>query len=145
MATRTVRLDAPAYVYDLREKKAYGKVPAFTVALGAAQAKFIAVLPYDVGDVSVAVGDVAAGEMAKVTVKVGLPSDAKDCHPVLVEVFTPDGKRSRLYSGVCDAKGGSGEYSFRTALNDPAGSWRIVATDYVTGKTAVATLSVRSK
>ena len=145
LAARTVRLDAPAYVYDLREKKAYGKVPAFTVALGAAQAKFIAALPYDVGDVSVAVGDVAAGEMAKVTVKVGLPSDAKDCHPVLVEVFTPDGKRSRLYSGVCDAKGGSGEYSFRTALNDPAGSWRIVATDYVTGKTAVATLSVRSK
>ena len=142
---RNVVLDEPAYVYDLRTKKAYGKVSEFKVALEAAQAKFIAALPYDVGDVSVAAGDVAAGEMAKVTVKVGLPPDAKACHPVLVEVFTPDGKRSRLYSGVCDAKGGAGEYSFRTALNDSAGSWRIVATDYVTGKTVVASLSVRSK
>ena len=35
-----------------------------------------------------------------------------------------------------DAKGGAGAYAFRTALNDPKGTWRLVATDYITGKTA---------
>jgi hypothetical protein len=57
---------------------------------------------------------------------------------VVVDVYSPDGKRSRLYSGVCDAKGGRGEYEFRTALNDQKGTWRVVATDYITGESACA-------
>ena len=32
----------------------------------------------------------------------------------------------------------AGEHPFRTALNDPVGTWRVVATDYITGKTASA-------
>ena len=136
VAKRTIRLEKPAYVYDLRAKKALGKVSEFTVALAAAQAKFFAALPYEVGDVSVSAGNAAAGAEVKVAVKVALPTDAKACHPVLVEVYDPAGRKSRLYSGVCDAKGGAGAYAFRTALNDPKGTWRLVATDYITGKTA---------
>lgn len=143
VARRTIRLERPAYVYDLRVKKAFGKVSEFTVSLAAAQAKFFAALPYEVGDVSVAAGSVRRGAEARVAVKVGVPAAAKDCHPVLVEVYDPNGTKSRLYSGVCDAKGGAGEHSFRTALNDPAGIWRVVATDYVTGKTASASLEVK--
>ena len=144
-AVRTVKLDVPAYVYDLRAKKACGKVSEFAVSLEAAQAKFFAALPYEVGNVSVAVDNITLGTMAKVSVNVVLPHGARACHPVSVEVFRPDGKRSRLYSGVCDAKGGLGEYSFRTALNDPVGCWRIVATDYVTGRMAVASMMVEKK
>ena len=44
--------------------------------------------------------------------------------------------------GICDAKGGRGEHTFRTALNDPKGTWRVVATDYVTGQTAVASFAI---
>ena len=75
-------------------------------------------------------------------VRVRVPTTAKACHPVLVEVYDPAGRKSRLYSGVCDAKGGAGTYAFRTALNDPAGTWRVVATDYVTGKSSAASAVV---
>ena len=141
MAKRTIRLEKPAYVYDLRAKKALGNVSEFTVALAAAQAKFFAALPYEVGDVAVTAQGATAGAEVKVAVSVALPAGAKACHPVLVEVYDPAGKKSRLYSGVCDAKGGTGTYAFRTALNDPTGTWRVVATDYITGKTASASFA----
>ena len=60
------------------------------------------------GAIAVAAQDVRPGAEVKVAVKVALPTDAKACHPVLVEVYDPAGKKSRLYSGVCDAKGGAG-------------------------------------
>ena len=76
--------------------------------------------------------------MVEVQVQAGVPGLSKACHPVIVDVYSPDGKRSRLYSGVCDAKGGRGEYAFRMALNDPKGTWRVAATDYITGETVYA-------
>ena len=78
----------------------------------------------------------------KVAVEAGVPGISKACHPVIVDVYAPDGTRNRLYSGICDAKGGRGEHTFRTALNDPKGTWRVVATDYVTGQTAVSSFAI---
>lgn len=142
-AKRTIRLDTQSVVYDLRAKKRLGKMSSFDVSLEAGQAKFFAALPYEVGGVSVAAPDVSAGAVVTVTVNVELPASARACHPVQVEVYDPNGVRSRLYSGVCDAKGGHDAYTFRTALNDPAGTWRVVATDYVTGRKATGAFSLK--
>ena len=135
-AVRKIRMDSPAYVYDLRTKNSLGRISDFSVSMESAEAKFFAALPYETGDISLSVCD--EGMEVSISVKVGVPASAKDCHPVLLEVYDPVGMRSRLYSGVCDAMGGVGKYSFRMALNDTPGKWRIVATDYITGKKATA-------
>lgn len=145
LAKRTIRLESPAYVYDLRAKKALGKVDEFSVSLASGQAKFFAALPYEVGGVSMDVRNAMPDEEVNVFVKVGVPAGSKACHPVMVEVYEPSGRKSRLYSGVCDAKGGAGTHAFRLALNDPQGTWRIVSTDYITGKTASVPFSVGAR
>ena len=139
LASRTVALEKPAYVYDLRKKRSLGKVASFDVKLAAAEAAFFAALPYEIGPVSVQAAEtVCVGDVVRIAVRVGLPSGAKACHPVRVDVIDPKGNRSFLYSGVADAAGGKGEWSFRTALDDAAGKWRIVVTDFITGRTASA-------
>ncbi len=143
VAERKIDLAGAAYVYDLRKKKALGKVNSFTVALKAGEVAFFAALPYEVGPVKASVSAAALGKTVKVSVQAGVPGLSKACHPVIVDIYSPDGKRSRLYSGVCDAKGGNGEYVFRTALNDPKGIWRVAATDYVTGETACASFTLK--
>ena len=144
VAERKIDLAGEAYVYDLRKKKCLGRVKSFTVALRAGEVAFYAALPYEVGKVKVEVSNYQLStqnsKLPTVTVQVqaGVPGLSKACHPVIVDVYSPDGKRSRLYSGVCDAKGGKGEYAFRMALNDPKGTWRVAATDYITGETVYA-------
>jgi len=142
-ATRTISLDRPAHVYDLRAKRYLGETASFEATLESAQAKFFAALPYEVGPVAAQAQGAEAGGAVAVAVQVGLPAGAKACHPVMVEVYDPAGKRSRLYSGVCDAKGGRGTYSFRTALNDPKGVWRVVATDYITGRKSPSSFELK--
>ena len=132
-AERTVRLGAPSFVYDLRTKESLGKVTTFKVSLLSAEAKLFAALPYEVGPIKASVAAGRPGEEVKVTAFAGIPKWAKACHPVAVDVYSPDGKRSRLYSGVCDAKGGRGVHVFRTALNDARGTWRVIATDCISG------------
>ena len=143
VAERKIDLAGAAYVYNLRKKKALGKVNSFTVALKAGEVAFFAALPYEVGPVKASVSAAALGKTVKVSVQAGVPELSKACHPVIVDIYSPDGKRSRIYSGVCDAKGGNGEYVFRTALNDPKGIWRVAATDYVTGETACASFTLK--
>jgi hypothetical protein len=142
VAHREIRLGSPAFVYDLRGKKCLGKVDRFTVSLRAAEVAFFAGLPYEVGPVKVSISAAVPGGDVKVAVQAGVPGLSKACHPVIVDVYAPDGTRNRLYSGICDAKGGRGEHTFRTALNDPKGTWRVVATDYVTGQTAVSSFAI---
>ena len=142
VATRVIILKEPAFVYDLRGKRALGRVTSFQVPLAAGQAKFFAALPYEVGRLSVEARGAVRGGDVSVSVRVQVPTGAKACHPVKVDIFEPDGRRNRLYSGVCDARGGIGTLAFRTALNDVPGTWRLVATDYITGKTASAALNV---
>ena len=143
-AERTVRMDGPMFVYDLRAKKLIGKVASFKVSMRASGAKFFAALPYEVGPLAAVASATPPGGVVKLDVKAGVPAWSKACHPVIVDVYSPDGKRSRLYSGVCDAKGGRCSFEFRTALNDLQGTWRVAVTDYITGETVYAAFEMRS-
>ena len=132
-AERRIALGSPSFVYDLRAKTCMGKMDCFSVAMRSSDVKFVAALPYEVGPVGVSVSAGRPGGEVKVKVRAGVPGWAKACHPVALDVYSPDGRLNRLYSGVCDAKGGRGDYSFRTALDDSRGVWRVVATDCISG------------
>ena len=66
-------------------------------------------------------------------------------HGVMLEVIGPDGKRSRNH-GVSNwtVSGGRGKIAIPFALNDPAGTYRIVATECITGISAEARVKVKA-
>lgn len=141
VASRTVALDEAAYVYDLRAKRCHGKVDRFTTSLEKGEAAFFAALPYEVGAIRVVARGARPGGCVEVTVMIDVPSTARACHPVRIDVYDPSGSPSKLYGGIIDASGGKGEWMYRTALDDAPDGWRVVATDYITGKTAACAVA----
>ena len=140
---RSVQLEEPAHVYDLRGKKYLGRVQGFSFALAPSQAAFFAALPYELRQASVSVRPRAApGEAVAVDVSLSASAPVSTLHPVKVDVYDPAGGLHPLYSGVVETSDGRCSHSFRFALNDPAGKWRIVATDFVSGKSAAAVVEL---
>lgn len=141
--SRSVRLGEAAHVYDMRSKKYMGHVQGFSFALAPSRAAFFAALPYELRNVSVSVRPHAApGETAAVDVMLSASAPVSTLHPVKVDVYDPAGRLQPLYSGVVETSDGCCRHSFRFALNDPAGTWRIVATDFVSGKSAAEALEL---
>ncbi|MDD5598929.1 MAG: hypothetical protein PHV82_13360, partial [Victivallaceae bacterium] len=52
---------------------------------------------------------------------------------IKIKVLSPEGKDVRYYSKTIPLQNGSGAGSFRTALNDQAGQWKVIAKDVITG------------
>ena len=57
-------------------------------------------------------------------------------HVVKMEVFAPNGEKQFAYSTNLDVKHGQGAGQFRLALSDAPGTWRLVATDVMSGASA---------
>ena len=135
VAEREVRLDEPAWVYDLRKKTCLGRRSAFKTSLAAGGATFFAALPYEVKGLSATVEEPQrpGGEVV-VRLKLSVAGGEAAYHPVKVEVTDATGRRRDEYAGLADVVRGEGTYRFRTALDDPKGPWRIRATDFISGK-----------
>ena len=137
-----IRLDRPGTVYDVRKKAFVATGQEFETDIEPAVPRLFAIVKEPVVDIqATAPAEVAAGEEIQVDWGVGgaggLRSVAK------VEVTDPSGKHVRYYSGVEDIENGKGHTRFRTALNDPRGSWRIIVTEATSGKRAVVPVTVR--
>jgi hypothetical protein len=62
---------------------------------------------------------------------------------VSLDVVDSDGKRHPLYSRNVEVVGGKAEGVIHTALNDPSGTWRLVAREVVSGKAGRASFRLR--
>jgi len=60
-----------------------------------------------------------------------------------VVVTDAAGREVSVYGGNRDIVNGAGSVSFRTALNDPQGVWRVSVTEVISGETANAAITVR--
>ncbi len=69
----------------------------------------------------------------------GKPVDRSVVH---VEVFNPEGRLVREYSGNADIVDGAGRFEIPFALNDARGAWRIRARDVVSGVSAERALRI---
>ena len=136
-----IKLDKPYYVYDLRKKVCLGnKRTGFSANVASADAVFYAILPYRIKNVFVTAPQlVKGGDDVKLSLGVSADHDSALCgHVFKVRVFDPDGKAVPLYSKNLYGKAGKAEYGFKTALNDKAGNWKILITDFISGKSASA-------
>lgn len=133
----TVTLPQVRHVYDVRAGRYMGRVDRFKSTLASAEAKVFALLPYQIGALSMSAPRTARrGQKVEVQVKLaGLDGEPLP-HVVHLEVTTPQGQRHPLYSQNVLTEEDTARLVLPLAYNDPPGSWWLVAREVVSGITA---------
>jgi len=86
---------------------------------------------------------VEAGQMVKVAVTIK-GADPKACYGLVLDVLDPCGNYARAMSlASVQAPGGKAECAIPTALNDPPGEYRVIATKSITCKAGEARFRLR--
>jgi hypothetical protein len=143
----TISLPQPAIVYDVRAGKRVGtgRVRQWDVTLTRGNPLLYALLPYEVTAVELRAPQGAArGRNAAVAATVTAADAVPGYHVVRVDVFAPDAEEPhRQYSQNMDCPAGRGTITIPFALNDPPGTWRLVARDVASGTTSEVRVQVQ--
>ncbi len=136
---------SPRYVYDLRARKALGKVARVDTSLRWGRANYFLALPYPIKGLEVAVSSTipAAGQYLNANVSLDLPAGAKERFAVWVEVFNPRGEQPLWGRQVVVLSGGKAQVPMRVAFNDTPGKWRVRVTELFSNQTAEASWTVQ--
>ena len=133
-------LGRPAWVFDVLAGKALGRTGTVAVAVKDPPFGLYALLPDKPAPPKLTVPGMArAGDVVPVTV--ALPSAAGRL--VRLDVHQPDGTWVRVYRRFLTLSGDKASTVIPLALNDPAGTWTVRATDLATGRTDQAKTEVR--
>jgi hypothetical protein len=133
-----VLLPRRGHWYDLRGHRYLGDTGELKARLHEADPKLYAMLPYRVEGIRLSVtGGTRRGAAVRYAVRIRADARATLAPQVVeTEVFGPDGEKRAAYSRNTNTRNGVGAGEFRLALNDPRGTWRIVATDVFSGASA---------
>ncbi len=136
---------SPRYVYDLRARKALGKMAQVDTALRWGRASYFLAIPYPIKGLKVAVSSTtpAAGQSLNANVSLDLPPGAKEKFAVWVEVFNPRGEQPLWGRQVVMLSGGKAQVPMRVAFNDLSGKWRVRVTELFSNQTAEASWIVQ--
>ena len=134
------------YVYDCRKGEALGKHREVRATLVGGQARVYCLSPKPLlaPRLALAGGGVKPGGAVAYTVALPGGSDARK-QLVRLTVLRPDGSEYGDYARnlLLGSKAFSG--SFRLALNDPPGKWRVVARDLCSSQKATAALTYEQR
>jgi len=144
--------DAPGHVYDMLERKPLpttktGTGYTFRVELTELGGKIIAIYPAKPSRVGIsAPPSVTRGSES--TISVAISDDAGEplpgLQPMRIEVTDPSGSPSE-YTGYYCAENGKLQITFRLAINDKAGTWKIRAEDLTAGIVAEKAIDVHGR
>jgi len=138
----SVELGGQWHVYDVRRKRYLGPSRTIRDAISTAEPKLYALLPQPAGRLRIQAPPAARrGESLRLRLAIEGPRDYDSV--ILLRVYRPDGTAALQYADNLETKAGAAEASFHLALNDPAGAWRITATDAATGRQAEVRTAVR--
>ena len=144
--TVRITLARTGHVYDVRRQRYLGRAKAAQVAIPAADAALLAVLPYKVARVTLTAGPGGKpGVSVPVAARVvaGNGRNPLGRHVLRVDVYAPSGRLSRAYSANVVAQKGQYKGAIPTALNEQPGRWRITVRDVVTGVSAETHYQIR--
>ena len=158
----TVHPTKKGHVYDALRGEYVGETEKWEVTVDQVDVHLFAVLPYKLDrlDVSLSKETVAQGEDLGGTLRVVPASGRPVRHVVHLDVIRPDGKTVRYLSRNLETekprfsyfpirklrgygKHGVVQFTIPIALNEPKGTWQLVARDVATGTSAQATFEVR--
>ena len=145
--TVTIKLPYKSHLYDLRKKQYLGYTDSVNTLLTPLDPKVFALLPYEVKSVAVKMitDHVDAGTVAVVRATINIDAaELAGQHCIHVDVYSPAGQLMRLYGKNILTAESVITVKIPTALNDPAGQWKIKITDAATGVSGQAEFTVRT-
>ena len=129
------------YIYDVINRKHYGRNDSLEIEIPIATALLFAVLPYEVTTVTAETYQDKQTVTISPAVKVSEGKAGK--HVINVKVTDSNGRIRPEYSEPVIINNGSGSYNFNLAINDPLGKWTIALEDVATGTTGQATVQIK--
>src|SRR5262249_47737060 len=123
-----INFDKGGALYDARQKRYLGEGSRFEVEIEPAGARLLALVAGRIPGVGLQSPPGARrGEEVTISFRV---SGVKNLRSVANVIVTDAaGREAKIYGGNWDIVDGEGTISFRTALNDPAGLWRVLVTE----------------
>ena len=137
----TIELGAERQVYDLRAEADRGRMRQLKVPLGPGCARVYALTGAPLPKPTVSASDAKPGQAATVTV--GLSAKPTAVSVVRLEVTDPQGQVRPDYRQTIRLTGEAVQTTIPFALNDPAGAWRLKATNVAGGGSSEVVLTVR--
>ncbi len=134
--------DGKAAIYDVRKKQYLGTATEFEADIEAAVPRLFAMIEARITGVD-AKGptQVKPGDEVKIDFSVQGPVALRSV--ATITVTGPDGKSIPWYGGNEDIVSGAGKVRFRTALNDPAGTWKVAVREALSGMQSEVKVEVR--
>jgi hypothetical protein len=143
----TVRFDRPAHVYGMRAGKYFGRTNKITDTFPPGRVKLYALCDYRVTGLKATASPspCRAGQTVTVACRVLTSGPAADLHAVRLEAAGPAGKPCPEWKTVLTGEGGRLSTHLPTALDQPAGEYRLTLTDTISGAKANATFRVAER
>lgn len=140
----TIKLPQTGYVYDMRKGESLGKRGDIKATFAGQQVRMYCLSPQPLAAPQLALKAATAkpGDSVGYTLSLKSGNDSRQ-QVVRLTVIGPDGKEYGDYARnvLLGSKPATG--SFRLALNDKVGTWRVVARDIASGQSAEASLTVK--
>jgi len=138
-----VKLQLPdvAFVYNSRTGKSLGQVQNLKLVVHPYDPVILTISPSPLPALRV-VAPLAVKRGTLVDIGIDARATVAGTHVYHVEVFDPQGSRMPHYSENLIAKGGHASKRLPSAVNDPAGTWKVRIRDSFTGETKEFALEV---
>lgn len=136
-----IKFPENGHIYDVINRQYHGFSDNLRLNVPVATPYLLAVMPYEIIDVTADIRQNDRTVMIESTVKVsdGIPGR----HVIYIRVTDSEDKRRAEYDQDVIARNGRGSHVFNLALNDPQGQWTIHIEDIVSGTTQKQHLSIR--
>ncbi len=144
VAKQKVRIvfERSGVLYDVRQRRHLGSGSDFEIEIEPGMPRLFALVEDRIGGMELqADARARLGDVVKLQFRIASSPQLRSV--AKVRVVDPAGREMRYYGGNQEITGGTGSISFRTALNDSPGSWRVEVTDTISGETASIGLMIR--
>ena len=129
-----LQLDEVAHMYDIRNEKYLGEGKEFKIDVKNSVPELFGLLPGIINSINVRTSSsLNRGESVTLDFEIVGEEVSTFNSVATIEVYNPDGEKVNYYSKNCDIINGSGSYSFSIAMNDLKGTWKILATEVISG------------
>lgn len=127
-----LHVDHSVHLYDIRNKKYLGAGKMHPIKLRTSVPELFALTKSKIENFYLQVpSSVKRGEVVSINFNVVEEEISNLKSVVRIDVYDPDGTYIQYYSSNSDITNGSGSYSFRTAMNDLPGVWKIRFTEVI--------------